>query len=315
MRGLGPDKSPNIAYNLANAELGLWELSVKQNDLAYAWEHDRTHLRGARATFDRIGADESAPRELRLKALTNAGNAYDVVGRPLDALDRYGHALAIDPNYGMALGNRGLTLLYSAPYMGVHRAAILREAGDWLDAAIANEASVVAGGGVKAFRDFEQARTKVPRVKARVGTKAQRWCDDYLRWCLQYDFFLHVSHGCLDEDTAELDPLFFQRVVTSVDEQGQQRMNALVDAFNSVKQDYVAARYLAWLAIGPDSPIREHTAAMTERVRFLDSLTYARWGTRTGMAVQALAAATNVLDKVASTVHVYLATSRRVNQV
>jgi hypothetical protein len=107
----------------------------------------------------------------------------------------------------------------------------------------------------------------------------------------------------LSESYEELDPLFFEGVTAGLGEGEQRRVKDLVDAFNAVKQDFIAARYLLWLASGDESPIREHAAATSQRAGFLDSLMYARWGVRTGIAVQAFAAATNLLDKVACLVH------------
>jgi LA2681-like HEPN len=49
---------------------------------------------------------------------------------------------------------------------------------------------------------------------------------------------------------------------------------------------------------------------MSARAKFLDSLLYARWGVRTGLAAQAFAAATNLLDKIAGLVHLYFGTGR-----
>jgi hypothetical protein len=78
-----------------------------------------------------------------------------------------------------------------------------------------------------------------------------------------------------------------------------------------LKQDFIAARYLLWLTDGAESPIREHAATTSARAGYLDTLRYARWGARTGLAIQAFAAASNLLDKVACAVHLYYRTSRK----
>ncbi len=314
---LGPDAQPAIAYNLANAEMAIYELAAKQDELPAAFEQERHHLRSARTRFDRIGAEESAPRKLRLQALTNAANAYDNVGRYLDALDCYDRALVIDPNFGMALGNRGIALHSSAPFMGEHAPMVRHEAAVALDAALNNRDSVLRVGGPDALRHFQEVRRKIPSPTSpqSPGPPPSPWQDPHLDWCRQHELFLHVSHGCLREDTPRLDPIFFHSVVTGVDTYGEQRMRHLVDGLNAVKQEYVAARYIAWLASDKRSPIRDHAANISARVAFLDSLRYARWGVRTGMAPQAFAAATNVLDKTASFVHLYLGTARRARGV
>jgi len=119
-RGLDPQDSKHIAYNLANAELALWELAVREDGLLAAWEHDRGHLSEARALYAQVGHDANVRRTLRVQALTNAGNSYDIIGRDLDAIALYDEALTIDPDFAMALGNRGIALKYFAPYMGVY---------------------------------------------------------------------------------------------------------------------------------------------------------------------------------------------------
>lgn len=314
---IGPDSHPAIAYNLANAEMAIYNLAVKEGDLSTVFERERHYLRSARTRFDRIGTEKSAPQKLRLQALTNAANAYDIVGRYVDALDCYDRALAIDPNFGMALGNRGIALHSSAPFMGEHGSTLRHEAAAALDAALNNRESVLRFGGPDALRQFQDIRDKIPsptspQSPAHLGSP---WQDPYLDWCRQHELFLHVSHGCLREDAPRLDPLFFHSVITGFDSAGEQRMCHLVDGLNTVKQDYVAARYVAWLASDKRSPIRDHAASVSERVTFLDSLLYARWGVRTGIAIQAFAAATNVLDKTASFVHLYLETARSVRGV
>ena len=317
-RELDPDANPNIAYNLANAELGIYQLAVDQgSSFPLAWQENREHLYTARTLFERIAGHRSVGKELRLQSLTNAGNAYDNVGRYLDALDCYDRALAIDPGFGMAQGNRGVALERAARLMRDHAATVLKEAAANLDAALAQRDSIARFGGTTAIAPFERVRARI-RLKEPVDAKTtprQAWADPHLEWCRRHELFLHVSHSCLREDTTRMDPLFFRRVITATDDADRHRVDRLVDAFNAIKQEYAAARYVVWLASERVSPIRDHSTAMSERITFLDSLQYARWGLRTGMAVQALAAATNVLDKVASFVHLYLGTSRRVRGV
>jgi hypothetical protein len=54
---------------------------------------------------------------------------------------------------------------------------------------------------------------------------------------------------------------------------------------------------------------------VSAQTKYLDSLRYARWGARTGLATQAFASATNLLDKVACFVHLYFGTTRKIKSV
>jgi tetratricopeptide (TPR) repeat protein len=308
---LGTD-DPGIAYNMANTENELWLLAVKRDGRVGALESARSHLHRARALFSQVGDDSKAAQHYRVQALTNLGNTYDHMGRDIDALDCYERALAVDPKFGMALGNKAVALIGIAPHMGSHKHAILAPAVEALDAAIADEQRILQFGGRSALEHFRAERGRFPEgAKGGHRTSAPAsWDDPHLRWCLQHGLFLHVSQACIRGDLDKLDPLFFARVVTPLDDAGQVRARQLFDAFNAAKQEYVAARYLTWLAGDGDAPILGQARMVSEKVSFPDSLTYARWGVRTGLGIQAFAAAVNVLDKVAGLVHLYFESGR-----
>ena len=74
-RDLGPHTSASISYNLASAQLYLWQLAVEQKGLDDAWLNKRSHLHEARRLFNLVAQDKNADIELRLKALTDCGNS------------------------------------------------------------------------------------------------------------------------------------------------------------------------------------------------------------------------------------------------
>lgn len=312
-RELGPENSPNTAYNLANAESSLWEITLRERDFVAAWENEWPRLHEARALYERVVRDAGAPDSLRVQALTNAGNSLDVVGRDLDAIALYGEALAIDPAFAMALGNRGLALTYFAPYMGVHASEVQARAAADLRASLQNldpPHGRVSPQRQKVFRaalDSLQANLPTP------SEASDHWHDPHLRWCAHHGLFLHVWPQALTENSTYTDPLMVRGLKSPMGWEGLERLHNLVDAFNSLKQDYVATRYSLWLAADPDSPIGRHGGEMSSRTLFVDTLQCARWGIRTGMMIQGFAAGTNLLDKIAGFVHLYLGTGRLKN--
>jgi hypothetical protein len=295
-------------YNLANAEQALFELAV--GDLGYlaAFEQEHEHLARARRGYEAVAVDGAVADDLKLQALTNLGNCYDLMGRDLDALTVWQRALAIDPNFAMAQGNIGVALAGVAPFMGEHAPTVANEAALALGAALATPEAIVAYGGPQAVEHFRKTREQLPTPKEQPA--AVGFADPHFDWCREHELFLHVSHRCLRKDVDKLDPLFFRGLNAGIDDDEQQRVKHLVDAFNSIKQAYVSARYLTWLATAHDAPLRDHLDAVRGRVAFLDTLEYARFGVRTGIAVHAFAAATNVLDQVAGFVHLYLGSGR-----
>lgn len=298
------DLRPELKYNRANTAEAIFEVAVRSEGHVAALETQREHLDLARQLFSEIGDDVEAGEATRIQALTNLGNSYDTLGRDLDSIEAYERAIEIDPDFGMAQGNKGVALLGVVHLSAGHTPAVLGEAVEALDRALVDRDRVAQVGGPKALARFERERERIT-VKSN-GKHAHdlnhpdpaAWSDPYLRWCRERNLFLHVSPGCLSEDTELLDPLFFSHVVGSGEEDGD-RVDVLVDAFDAIKQDYAAARYSAWLVGAPESPIRGQAAAASTRTAFLDSLSHAQWGVRTGMAMQAFTAATNLLDKVA----------------
>jgi hypothetical protein len=112
-----------------------------------------------------------------------------------------------------------------------------------------------------------------------------------------------------------LDSLNLGEMIVAMDDAAQERLRTLQDAANALLRDYITVRYMAWTVLESGSPLRRHAAAVSARASFYDTPTYARWGVGTGIAVASLAESTNLLDKIASLVHLYLATGRDPNHV
>ena len=115
-RSAGDDITTPESYNLAHSMLSIWNLHERQHGFANTWLEKRDYLHGSRRILAAIANDEEADSEFRLKALTDAGNSYDNVGRRTDAIGCYDQALSIDSSFAMARGNRGLAFLYGRTF-------------------------------------------------------------------------------------------------------------------------------------------------------------------------------------------------------
>ena len=316
---MSPHDSVTISYNLASAQLHLWQLAVEQAGLGDAWLNKRSHLNEARSLFNLVAQDKDADIELRLKALTDFGNSFDSVGRYLDALGYYERALKLDPSFGMASGNRGITLFNVAPLMRGHESHVLLQAATDLDTAISDQERVLRCGGQSALDTFKRQRAalsvsgdfhhNVPEPSPQLG-------DPHLDWCLRHQLFLHISPDCIGAGSKTLDAISFGSFKLSLSEdQVLDRANEIIDAFNTIRQDYIAARYLVWLAAAEGSPIQEQVKTITRRTSFWDALNYADWGVRPGIGVQALKVALDTLDTIAAFVHLYFRSGRGVRDI
>ena len=314
-----PHDSVTILYNLASAQLHLWQLTVEQAGLVDAWLTERSQLHEARRLFNLVAQHKDADTELRLKALTDCGNSFDNIGRYLDALDCYERALKLDSSFGMAAGNRGITLLNVAALMEGHESHVLLQAAADLDTAISDQDRVLRCGGQSALETFERRRSglKVAEDSHYSATEpSPQLGDPHLDWCLRNQLFLHVSPDCIRAGSETLDAVTFKSISLSLAEDAVlNRANEIVDAFNTIKQDYIVARYLVWLAATEASPIQGQAKTITRRTSFWDSLNYAYWGVRPGIGIQALKVTLDTLDTIAAFVHLYLRSGRGVRDI
>lgn len=310
LAGLEERVGVSMAYNRANGHFALWMLAVRHGGVARAHTEHRTDLHAARDAYAIAGADEDLDEQMRCQALVNLGNSFDNCGRHADALVAYGQALTIRSGFTMALGNRGTTLLHRAKQENVHQHALVSEAVAALDAALANPDDVLTHGGPAALASFQAERARIPGTPTHDHDQ-EPLADPYLEWCRRRGLFLHPSPRCITRETHVLDRLPLGGMTVKVDERSQQRLKTLRDSLNSLLQDYLAVRYLAWSVLEPETPLREHAAVVSAHASFYDSLTYARWGVGTGLRVAAVAAAMNLLDKTAGVAHQYLRTGQQ----
>ena len=128
-------------------------------------------------------------------------------GRPLEALGCYEQALAIDPDFGMALGNKAMaiqTLASVTRYPVTH----LIQAHQLYQAAIARSHSVAEVGLDGSLESFRSHDDEIVRYLTTIG-RADRLDQDlrhepyddsalsdfvrfYTRFCLQHDLYLNT---------------------------------------------------------------------------------------------------------------------------
>lgn len=291
--------SPWVIYSLANAHLAICELAVRKSGPLEAWGTSLRPLRLARRSFLTVVDDESAPAQLRAEAATNLGNSYDSSGRGLEAIQMYDRALQFKPSFGMALGNRALALLAYAEHERVHKSHLQQDAYWDLRGALQSRDDVLAIGGKRALTSFEEAVNRWTSPPPPRSETAVSFRDPYEEWCRQNDLFLHVSPHCISEGDQVWDPLFIRSVHMSVatllDSGGL--VPEFFSAFNTLKNDYAAARYLAWLATTSETQ-RAELLAVGARTKYADTLDYAQYDLSSGLARLAFKAGNDLLDKI-----------------
>jgi tetratricopeptide (TPR) repeat protein len=156
------------------------------------WTWDLPELVKANRAFRTAYSSEgfsSLHRYRKCQILTNIGNHLDHLGRFVEAIEYWDHALTIDPDFAMAIGNRGMGLwtyarhLYdprhATVFVRMARAALTRaverplegNAGDFFRRLLSRVDQVLAGREPDRevhFREFSLGQTKAEGVYRRV---------------------------------------------------------------------------------------------------------------------------------------------------
>jgi tetratricopeptide (TPR) repeat protein len=289
---------PDLAALLCYFEGNLWasiRVLKRESDL---WKWDQPETREEIIAFRRAITHPGYARlqpTSRCQIATNLGNLLSTVGRFVEALAYYDRALAENPSFGMALGNKGQCLLgYArALYDSGHRPIFAGSAEPLLRRACGlplepgareafsrlRETAETAAAGhteehLKYLRDFP------------IGDAQEK---AYRSWALQERLFLHPVNDVGPYEIAARDVLHLPTVVLPT-----ATGSAFHGFYNQLKQEFVAARALLFEGL-----TQGETCFVDRDVRLLDTLDGAQFGFAIEKAKMAFRLSYSVLDKVA----------------
>ncbi len=311
-RILEPVQATLAQYYRANAWSGLDRLAGTRRD--WGWEREEVAnemLALSRAATHAGFAKLDALR--RCQILTNRSNLLNTVGRFVDAIEGWDAALAIIPDFAMALGNRasGLSHYARALYDPGHRRLFLMHA--------LRDAERALGSG--AIWDSEQPpetraafRAVAHQCAVLAGVEAGAQDHDlyafplgrsrrerrYRLWCLNERLFLNPLNDLGPLAIAATDVLTLPSMSFGLAEGRDGRPPRIVGFYNQLKQEYVSARFNLFEAL---------TAAavhFSDRdVLIYDTLDYPTYSLAMERARTAFRVAYSLLDKVAFFVDAY----------
>jgi tetratricopeptide (TPR) repeat protein len=302
-RQLGPDQRALLHYFLANASEVERTLTRSGWDLE-SWEQPQlerqiVHLRTALA----LGEEGALPPERLTQVLTNLGNTMRHCGRYIEAVAYWEQALEIDPDHGMARGNRGYGLerLAMLAHDPGHQRLILRAAHSELCRALDGPLEIGARPTFVAVRRRMEEWAPVSFFEAPpfeycwpAGmTEEER---AYREWGLAERLFLNDLNELGPEPVAAADVLVLPDLVTPLDAGPE-----LLGFFNQMKQEYASARYLLYGGILASEP---HYS--DRDVKLVNTLDYPAYGLAAEQVKLAFRMGYSLLDKVAYFLNTYL---------
>lgn len=231
---------------------------------------------------------------------TNYGNALDVCGRKIAAIDQYKKALSIHKDFGMALGNLGRAYQHYAnlDYDTAHRDILHHFAYYYL----------VKGRESKDPNTYENAKKGFQKcierydpeyiehvLKPDLSFKEFRYDNQqesaYRHWCLQNGLFLNTLNDLtIIESSFSADVIQLPPMIT-----GLGTKPIYHGMFNQLKQEYIYARYLYYSTL--QEPATPHFADKETCITF--STDYARYSIRLEKIKTAFKTLYGLFDKTA----------------
>lgn len=311
-RLIGAVDIATLDYFEANAWSGIRKISRPEAGDIWEWENlefenEIICLRRA-VLCEQI--EEMQPDRV-CQIFTNLGNALSNIGRFVEALQYWDAALAIGPEFSMALGNRavGLESYGRALYDEGHAAVFFKQAHRDLSA-ISTDVEPHATSSFDSMRrkiessmnpeylaaDFSFRRVSLGR------TKTER---RYRQWCLENRLFLNPLNDISIWPVATHDVLSTPSIVTPIGEGPYHH-----GFFNQMKQEFVSARYLLY------SGLANEDAHFSDReVLLLDTLDYPLYGIAIEKVKCAFRLAYSLFDKIAYFLNDYIKLGLRERQV
>jgi len=279
-------------YSLANgliaqAELGATGKSRTERYLATAAARQR-----ARRLLQAVGSRGDTSRDVRARSYTNLANSLYRMYRMIEAYDWHSRAIDLDPTNGIAQTGAAKALVWLANHGMGNRQALLSAAASHIAAARENPERIRELAGERAFEELSKLlATKLPQVERPDLTRAT----SYQRFILKNRLALSFEVDGLDQGLARWDSLQVNSVTVPVSSSAT--VPAVFAMFNTMKSDYLCARYLAFSAFEEPFP---------ESGTYSDTLDYALYGIPQSMMTLAQKACLDLLDKVAVGTSEYL---------
>ncbi len=250
-RDLPPGHRSRIHYYLGNAYSHRRSLKKKRENGTWWWENSNleNEIYHFRMALNPNGIEQIEDLEA-CKIYTNLGNAFSEVGRVVEAIRCWNHALEIEPAFPQAKGQKGIGFhsFARAHYDKGQSATLLRAAYEELDEAVSSDD--LHPQMKEYFESFQQRIADLfkPSIldeeldfeEYSLGdTDEER---EYRRWCLEQTLFLNPLNEIGANSIAAQDILH----LGSVSSEDSNKIVSCIGFYNQMKQEYVSARYLLY---------------------------------------------------------------------
>lgn len=304
-----------LYYDIANGYQVLYEIEVEAKR-SNAYDQEKI-LRAAIKYFEKAGMSPLA--------LTNLGNLYDYIGRPVEAIKYYDLALKRDPEFGMALGNKAQALKTLAPVSGYQNAYLIK-AYQLYKEALDNEESVKDIGGLQALENFQHNTRHLEEYFNKIGKpelltvdlahphQEIKFTDElarfYTDFCFSNELYLNLHLSDKYSDASVGDGIF-PILRTGKEEEEKRYVEDIAFRFNEISESFMSAR----MALVQSQYTNPAFSTVSEQTVLVDNLDYSVSNIYVGHLKMAYKEAFGTLDKIAVLLNHYLQLGRTEDDV
>lgn len=300
-------------YNLANGYSNIFKLKKIKNSFYGIFEE--TELNIALDYYFKALQVKQVDEHNTLQILVNIGNTVDQMGRSLEAIEYYNKVLNRNNKFGMALGNKGITLKYYSRIVGEKWPIYYSESYFLLKKAlkcddIYNEARVKFENHIKEIEKnadiskLEEISNNLKNIEMETDSEFEEFL---IQFCLKHKLYLNLCNLCQKCKIAIGDNIVIKKMIVETDNEGSQGLEddpfLKVSSFlNEIKQNYVTARFLLIQSRYPKSNLD----FVDKNVKIIDTLDYKVQNIYVQLLKFAFKNMYDILDKIAIFINEYL---------
>ena len=251
-----------LHYFIANAWEGLRIL--KHNNTAAIWDWQQEEVKKAILNYrlcNQYLKNCDDPSYL-CPSNTNLGNAFNTLGRFVEAIEFWNKALALKESFSMAIVHKahGLFTYSRSLYDQGHQEVFLKYAykllkhglkgSDIHDSARKYFENVAVNIEARFQKEYLESEFKLKEFS--LGkTVAEK---NYRKWCLQNCLFLNPLNDLGPFSIADRDILHCPSITMTVSEHNSPNPPVYFTFYNQLKQEYVSARFLLYESMRSNKP-------------------------------------------------------------
>lgn len=292
----------SLLYNLANGYLNYYSLTKNK------FLNGKNIIIEIKNLFKKAFKISDNP-DLSVQILVNLGNFYNYFGRYADALEYYEEALRINPTHGMALVNKGQSLIQYRNFMDHDSPMLLDAYICFKDALKSNsltyQGKIAAEMSIKIFEENNNQLSLNKKNKTKLNIKPYYSNLEELSniFCYNNRLYLNLCNFCQKCENAIGDTIAIRRMRTSFkNEKIEDDLFLVLSSYlNQIKMDFISARLNLILYQYEELDLK----FVNDNVVIIDSLNYEMHNIRIQLIKDSFKSFYDILDKIAFFINEY----------